>query len=105
MRQHLNNKFEAHVCESIPMSAECDAFFPTNNKMPSSSAAPQAMSSGRCQIYTNSSGDTAFIWAAARGNASLRGAYAAEVCFDVGFVVVVCPFECSFFLPARQIDY
>ena len=45
-----------------------------------------------------------FIWAAAaRGGASFRSADAAQVCSNVGFVLVEGAFECSFALAARQI--
>ena len=41
--------------------------------------------------------------AAGRGGALLRRADAAQVCNDVGFVVVDGAFECSVAKPARQI--
>ena len=45
-----------------------------------------------------------FIWAAAaRGGASFRSADAAQVCSDVGFVVVDGESECSVAIAARQI--
>jgi hypothetical protein len=48
--------------------------------------------------------ETVFIWAAAaRGGASFRSADAAQVCSNVGFVVVDGVFECSVAAAARQI--